>query len=278
MLKISEFARLTRIPVKTLRYYDDIALLKAAQVDQFTGYRYYSVEQLPRLNRILALKALGLSLEQIKDVLDEDLSAEQIRGMLRLKWAEIHQRLEEERQRLLYVEAKLKQIEEENSMSDYEVILKSVPSFWVASIRATAPDASQLGPTLDRAFDELADYIHQHNGEMSGRPEECGVTLYHSVDKDFQLEAAFGVKEGLQGDDRIQVSELPAIDVAASVVHHGSFATLENAYQAILKWIESNHYEIAGPCREINLQYERGGDQSKYVTEIQFPVQQKKGV
>lgn len=85
MLKIGEFSRLAFVPVKTLRYYDDIGLLKPVHVDQWTGYRYYSVEQLPRLNRILALKGLGLSLEQIGQLLDDDLPAEQIRGMLRLK-------------------------------------------------------------------------------------------------------------------------------------------------------------------------------------------------
>ena len=76
MLRISEFSRLTMVPAKTLRYYDDIGLLKPMRVDEWTGYRYYSVEQLPRLNRILALKALGLSLEQIGRLLDDDLSAE----------------------------------------------------------------------------------------------------------------------------------------------------------------------------------------------------------
>ncbi len=275
MLKISEFSRLTRLPIKTLRYYDEIDLLKPAQVDQFTGYRYYSAEQLPRLNRILALKALGLSLEQIKDVLDEALSAEQIRGMLRLKRAEIQQRLEEEQQRLLYVEAKLKQIEEENSMSTYEVILKPVPSFRAASVRAVAADMNQLGSTLDHAFDTVAAYIHQHGAKQSPRQEECGVTLYHAMDKEIHVEAAFGIEGALSGNDHVQVYEMPAIEQAACIVHHGTFATLENAYNALLKWIDTNQYEIVGPNCEINLEYERGGDQTKFVTEIQFPVRQK---
>jgi len=63
MFKIGEFSKLSQVTVKTLRYYDEIGLLKPAEVDRFTSYRYYSVDQLPRLNRILALKDLGLSLE-----------------------------------------------------------------------------------------------------------------------------------------------------------------------------------------------------------------------
>jgi effector-binding domain-containing protein len=61
----------------------------------------------------------------------------------------------------------------------------------------------------------------------------------------------------------------------ASAIHHGSFSTMNQAYNAILKWIETSGYHISGPTRELNLEYERGGDQSKFVTEIQFPVEKR---
>ena len=69
MIKIGDFARLGQVSVVTLRHYDEIGMLKHVTVDSSTGYRYYSVAQLPRLNRILALKDLGFSLEQIEVVL-----------------------------------------------------------------------------------------------------------------------------------------------------------------------------------------------------------------
>ena len=81
-------------PVKTLRFYDDMGLLRPIQVDAFTGYRYYEVRQLPRLIRILALKDLGFTLEQIAPILEEGVTPEEIRGMLRLKHSEIEQRIE----------------------------------------------------------------------------------------------------------------------------------------------------------------------------------------
>ena len=71
----------------------------------------------------------------------------------------------------------------------------------------------------------------------------------------------------------MKVGELPAVETMASVIHHGSFSTLNQAYSAIFTWIEANGYRISGPNRELNLEYVRGGDQSKYVTEIQFPVE-----
>lgn len=277
MLRISEFSRLTRIPAKTLRYYDDIGLFSPAQVDKFTGYRYYSVNQLPRLNRILALKELGLSLEQIGDMLDKALTPEQIRGMLMLKQAELQQQIQLEQMRLSYVESKLKQIEQEGLMTDYEVVLKSVAPVHAATKRATASDWPHLGPTLDRAFDDLMNHVQAH-GKLSEKPEECGITLYLDAEmpeKEIHVEAAFGVVGDIPSAGDIHVYMLPAIDTAATVVHHGSFATLDKAYHALIKWIESGDYEICGPNREVNLEYERGGDQSKFVTELQFPVRRK---
>ena len=82
MFKIGEFSRFSQVTVKTLRYYDEIGLLKPAEVDPFTGYRYYAASQFPRIHRILALKDLGLTLEQIGDLLEGDLTPDQIRGIL----------------------------------------------------------------------------------------------------------------------------------------------------------------------------------------------------
>src|SRR5215813_7359182 len=126
MFKIGDFSRLSRVSVRMLHHYDEIGLFKPLRVDEFTGYRYYAFEQLPRLNRILALKDLGFSLEQIAEMLDEELPAAQIRGMLRLRQAELQQQAQEIRERLARVEARLRQIEEEGKMPDQEVILKQV--------------------------------------------------------------------------------------------------------------------------------------------------------
>src|SRR4030065_921765 len=99
MIRIGDFSKLSRVSVKTLRYYDEVGLLKPVEVDRFTGYRYYSIDQLARLNRILVFKDLGFSLDQITQLLDESLPAAQIRGMLRLKQAEIQDRVREEQGR-----------------------------------------------------------------------------------------------------------------------------------------------------------------------------------
>ena len=83
MIKIGDFSKLAHITVKTLHHYGDLGLLKPAHVDRYNGYRYYTLDQLGRVNRILALKDLGFSLEQVGQLLAEDLSIEEMRGMLR---------------------------------------------------------------------------------------------------------------------------------------------------------------------------------------------------
>ena len=61
MLKIGEFSKLSRISVRMLRHYDEIGLLKPAEIDRFTDYRYYREDQLPTACRIAALKEMGFS-------------------------------------------------------------------------------------------------------------------------------------------------------------------------------------------------------------------------
>ncbi len=93
MLKIGDFSKLSLVSIKALRYYDELGLLKPVQVDEFTGYRYYSTSQLTRLNRILALKDMGLALEQIAQLLDQNVTPDQVRGMLKLRHIELEQQV-----------------------------------------------------------------------------------------------------------------------------------------------------------------------------------------
>jgi DNA-binding transcriptional MerR regulator/effector-binding domain-containing protein len=274
VFKIGDFSRLSLVSVKALRYYDELGLLKPARVDEMTGYRYYSVSQLTRLNRILAMKDMGLSLEQIALLLDKEPTPDQIRGMLRLKQVELHQQLAQGQARLTRIEAWLQAFEQEVTMPAYDVVLKKVAPIRVAQVRGVAPGMEQIGPTLDRLFDQVMGYITQQGATCVGP----GITLYYDTElreHDVSVGACMSF-EGEPGDgEQVKVDELAAVETMASVIHHGSFSTLSHAYNAILKWIEANGYYINGPTREINLEYERGGDQSKFVTEIQFPVEKR---
>jgi len=272
MFKIGDFSKLSLVSVKALRYYDELGLLRPARVDEFTGYRYYSASQLGRLHRILALKDMGLSLVQIAQLLEQELTPDQIRGMLRLKQVELRQQIEEEQMRLIRVEAWLQQFEQEVTMPTHDVILKKVPAISVAEARGVAPSMATIGQTLDRLFDQVIDYIQQQGATLVGP----GITVYYDQEmreQDINVGACMSYEGTVVDGEQVKVSQLPAVETMASAIHHGSFSTLNIAYSAILRWIEANGYRISGPSRELNLEYERGGDQSKFVTEIQFPVE-----
>src|SRR5512136_902159 len=171
MFKIGDFSKLSQVSVRTLRYYEEVGLLKPVEVDRFTGYRYYAIDQLPRLNRILVLKDLGFSLEQIAPMLNEALPPAQLRGMLRMKQAEIQQQVDEEQARLARVEARLRQIEQEGKMPTYDVVIKKVEPQLVASVRGVVPTPPEQGPL----WRELGAYLVQRKVNTTG---PC-LTIYH---------------------------------------------------------------------------------------------------
>ncbi len=275
MIRIGDFSKLSRVSVKTLRFYDEMGLLKPIEVDRFTGYRYYEFDQLTTLYRTagiasVALKDLGFSLEEIGRLLDSDLSTEQMRGMLKLRKAEIRQQVQEETERLERVELWLRQIEQENFMSKYDVVIKKIDPVKVASVRGVVPTP----PDQRTLWDELMDYLHQQNARVIGPPQ----AVYHDgefKERDWDIEVCMPINEDLAPNGNVKVHDLPGFEKMACVVHTGPFATIGEAYDAIAKWIDQNGYQIVGPGRELNLRVpEPLGNQNdpNTVNEIQFPV------
>ncbi|MBI5961699.1 MAG: MerR family transcriptional regulator [Chloroflexi bacterium] len=274
MFKIGDFSRLTQVSIKALRYYDEIGLLKPAHIDRFTNYRYYTAEQLPRLNRILALKDLGLSLEQITDLIQTDLAPARLRDILQQKQAEIQRQLTEERARLARVEARLRQIEREGQAPAYDVVVKTVPAQRVAAIRAVVPTYADGG----RLFGDLFGYL-----------QACGIdplsttpwmSLYHDEgfrerDVDVTVTAPLDrIALALPDRDPVQVIDLPGAEIMLSVIYRGPYEDQAPAYAALLMHIQAHDYCVSGPNRQIYLQGPGPQlDPADYVTEIQFPVQ-----
>ena len=270
MFRIGDFSKLSLVTVKALRFYDEAGLLKPGQVDEFTGYRNYSANQLPRLNRVLALKDLGFSLEQIRRLLENELPVEQFKGMLLLRQEELREKLETDRAKLERVKNRLKQIEEENEMSRYDVLLKAVPPQLIASIRGVIPTYGDIG----LFFEPLCGNVFKRNAKPAGPP----LAIYYDKEyreHDVEVEVAVPLAAPLEEEGRIKVHELPGISQVACTVHHGPYEMLSQAYGELIKWIETNGYRIAGPNREIYLKGPEGkdSDPAEYVTEIQIPVE-----
>lgn len=270
MFRIGEFSRLSQVPVKTLRYYDEIGLLHPEMVDETNGYRLYGPHQLSRLNMLLALRDLGFSLEQVSMLMQEAISVEQMRGMLRLRRAEIEGRLEEEHQRLARVEHRLNSIDREGRMPAYEVVIKKWEPMRVASIRSIVETYGSVGGLIGELFAVLGE-----NGIPPAGP--CFAIYYDEEyqERDVDAEAAVAVGANAEspGGSRVTIRELPGHPEVASLVRTGPYDDFAPAYGELMQWIQANGYRIVGPNRET---YLRGpGDDvapETYVTEIQFPV------
>jgi DNA-binding transcriptional MerR regulator len=269
VIKIGDFARLSRVTVPTLRHYDEVGLLKPISVDGASGYRYYSVSQLPRLNRILALKDLGFTLQQIESVLNGGLTPEELRGMLKLKYAEVEQVLAAEQTRLDRIAARLRQIEQEDHMSEFEVVLKTVAPQLIAACKITIPTNDQAGDYLGRAYGEVYCHIKSHGGKVAGP----NLAIWHQASEVVEnevAEAAVPIAQPLPETESVKIYELPSVQ-AASAVYHGRFENFTQLHPVLHQWVEANQYQIVGPYREIYIDF-NPEDLSNSVTEVQYPV------
>jgi DNA-binding transcriptional MerR regulator len=276
MFKIGDFSRLTKVSVKTLHHYDDIGLFEPAHVDQWTSYRYYSFEQLPRLNRILALKELGFALEDIRSILDVALTTQQLSAVLATRQTELERQRTEIDEKLSRLAAHLQLIEQEGRMSDVQVILKRVETAWVAGARETVPQ-TQMREGCMALDKQVCAYIEKHGLKIAGP----SLALYHDsseagvdVAMAYYIEApqtAPGVEKG------VYAHPMPAVETAACAIYHGSYDAFEKVrevYTTVGKWIEANGYKMAGAIREIYLQPPNWSTADRIgVMELQFPVE-----
>lgn len=266
-LKIGNFARIAQVTVQTLRHYDDLGLLEPVEVDGLSGYRYYVLDQLPRLHRILALKDLGFSLEQVARLLEDGLPPDDLRGMLRLKQSELRQQVDEGLDRLERLEARLRLLDQEAHQPGYEVIIKPVEPLQVTSLRGIIPTYWDEGPLWGRLFQQM---------KASGI-SACGpyLSVYHSAEPEIDVEACAPIPLEAANAPGLSVRTLPAVGSMASTIHRGSFTGLAGAYAALLEWIDANGYRIAGPDRSIYLRLPVPGQSRQdpnAVTEMQVPI------
>lgn len=263
LYRIGMFSQMNKITIKTLRHYDDIGLLKPEYIDENNGYRYYTSAQLPRLHQILSLKEIGFSLEEIKFVL-EGASEEKL---LMKKKSDLMLEMAELGKKIASIESYLTR---DTKIHDYHIITKPLPSVIVASLRVHMKSYADLfdmmpamGLEMEKAGCECAD------------PEYCFTIYYDEGYKESDInaelcEAVTKMKED-QGDVKFKV--LPAVDMAACILHKGPYETLPESYSAIVNFIEESGYEIIGYQRESYIDGIWNKEtQDEWLTEIQFPI------
>jgi DNA-binding transcriptional MerR regulator len=274
MFKIGDFSKIARVSGRLLRYYDSIGLLSPQRIDPATGYRYYTADQLGRLNRILALKELGLSLDQVAKLLDGKISSDEIRGMFLLKKAELERSLNEEALRLRNVESRLAQIDEKGAVEDYDVVVKSAQAQPYLAFRHTYEDFAGA----IRALKEVTQYGARRIPESA---REALVVVAHSDfdDESLDLEIGFSLHEDrvkpitLPSGAELRAGELPQAAALATIVRSGPNYQSHLAFGALGLWMDANRFEIDGPSREIFLKMPfEPPNPDDTVVEVQFPV------
>jgi DNA-binding transcriptional MerR regulator len=271
MLSIGEFARLARVSPRMLRHYDEIGMLKPARVDAANGYRRYGAHQLSRLHRILALRDLGFTLEQIREIVEENPPVEQLRGMLLMRQAQIEQTVSEDRERLRRVEAHLRALEGSTVVEVQDIVIKRTQPIRVAQAAARGLTHADIGPAFGRLLPEVLEQL----GAAGAKP---GISVGYYEDENgtaeegsIVLHAGFEIGDQQVPDSRdVGVVDLPIVEVA-SLVHHGSTDSIMDSWETLVRWIEASGYRLAGECRELYLEWHED-DPSRDVTELQQPI------
>ena len=274
MFRIGEFSIIAQVSGRLLRYYDEIGLLNPEFTDPQTGYRYYSARQLPRLNRILASKELGFSLEQIAKLLEQDISTDELRGMLTLRKAQIEQSVHEETERLRVVESRLQQIEAHGQVQTPDVVLKSVPAQRFLSLREVLPGMDAVRSRVQNIYGavpaalgpshlgHIAVVIHSGMFNPEAFDLEIGYLLTGKTPDSVRL-----------SEDRVLTQrELPAVETMATLIHVGPMNQTHREYGALGSWLEQNDWQIVGTGREILMQLPLESKEAEAVVEIQLPV------
>jgi DNA-binding transcriptional MerR regulator/effector-binding domain-containing protein len=252
-----------------LRHYDAIGLLVPDRVDPVTGYRSYAIDQLTRLNRIVALKDLGFTLEQVAAILDEKVSVEELRGMLRLRRAQLRTQITTDLARLGRVEARLRLIEREGIMPEDTIQIKTLPGVRVAELTAVAASFApeSIGPVINPLYMDLGARLGRAGVTPAGNP-----LAYYEDAPDGEgilVHAALPVAPDATPAD-VTIVDLPPVERAATIVHRGPMDDVMPTIQTLAQWIDANGYRSTGYNRELYLVL--GEDKSTWVTELQEPV------
>jgi DNA-binding transcriptional MerR regulator len=279
MFRIGEFSLIAQVSGRLLRYYDEIGLLSPQYTDPQTGYRYYSAGQLPRLNRILVLKELGLGLDQIARLLDQHASSEEIRGMLLLRKAQLTQAMQDGLAQLQLVEARLDQLDALGQTPVLDVVVKTIPPQRHLALREVFPDIAAVRRVViqmmalvphklpSSSLGPIAFVVHSRMFDPDALDFEVGYLLTGSTGNTGKSPAAVQLSE----ERILTVHDLPAVETMATLVHAGSITDIHRSYGLLGTWVEQQQRQIAGQGRQIFLQLPQPGH-DEAVIELQLPI------
>lgn len=274
MFRIGEFSHIARVTTRLLRHYDRLGLLVPARVDRDNGYRYYTADQLPRLNRILALKEMGFGLDEIGELVEAEVAAEQLRGMLTAKRSELRRQLDQDLLRLRLVESRIDGIAEAGPLDTVDLRVKTLePTPWAAHrFRCAAPEHARL---VAAEIEEVVTGVAQ----PAPLPNLLAVGHGEFTDTDVDLEVGLALEElPTRNDDlclhdgsTLSMATLPGVD-AVTGIRVGHPLLTSQFYAGVGRWLTANDAAIAGPVRELIMRPPDPTTGVDPIVEVQFPI------
>ncbi|MFS0838793.1 MerR family transcriptional regulator [Paenibacillus sp. 1P03SA] len=274
MLSIGEFSKICEVSTKTLRYYDEIGLIKPDEINPENGYRYYSIGQLKKMLLINRLKSYHFSLEEIKALLEteEDHSEEKLYSALSRKRKEIRERRDSLEYTLNQISTDIVHLQKGiplmSHVDQIEVqLVETLPLNILSTRQMLSSDDFASG--YQEYFGRLYEKVAAEKLTMLGTP----MTIYHSLDYDpagSDTEFAIPIAEAVRG-----TRDLPG-GLCAKSVWKGSYPELRPVYARLTEWIEKEGYEWVGAPYEIYVtDPHQAGVSGDIVTEVYVPVKKK---
>jgi DNA-binding transcriptional MerR regulator len=250
-----------------LRHYDKIGLLVPQYVDEYTGYRYYSSEQLVRANRIVALKSMGFGLKEIEEIKWNNSCDNELQVLLRGKLESKHKEIEVLQMQIRRINEAL--VSAGRNKYAISVAIKTIPAHKAISLRDRIYDFPEEG----RLWKKLTEECDRLNVKVSAF---CSaVAIQHEINYEenyIDVEVQLSVDKMMKDTGSLSFRQVPEHEVA-SVMFQGTYSQIGaiNLYAA--KWIEQNGYEVDGDvfCIYHNSPKDER-DENNYITEVCFPV------
>lgn len=271
VFKIGEFSKLTQVSIRMLRYYDEIGLLKPAEVDLFTGYRMYSAEQIPILQKIVLLRDTKFTTLEIKDLIQRFKDID-ILNELKEKKIQINNEIAKEKQRIDKIDSAIREIQEKKFKIHCNINFKRVDKMLILSIRDSIPTYFHEGLLWDKLFD----FIRRENISVK-QDMYNNIALYHDIehkDKDVDVEVGVVVNKIGENKEGFIYREVDAVEKMAYAMVYGPYTNLSKAYEKLAYWLENHNEHMEDkPSRQIcHIGVDDVEGPEEYLTEIQVPL------
>lgn len=263
LYKIGMFANMNRVTIKALRYYDEQKLLVPVYVDEENGYRYYAAGQMAQLHRIIALKNMGFSIDDIR----KNIEGAEEKSFLLVKKQEILKEIAVLTDKLSQIESYLAR---DSINLSAPVLIKEIPQAIVCTMKRRI-----------KSYDALFELMPQMGAQMELSDCRCAQPSYcftHYLEPEYKeedilVEICEAVTEKKPDTGDIAFKVFPKVPMAACIFHKGSYNTLPESYAMLLQYIEENRYEICGNIRESYIDGVWNKEtENEWLTEIQIPV------